>query len=480
MQLPPQMLLLQLDDDDPPPEPVAPPAIVSSSSSAALEELLEDFRCYQLPSSPQPSQSRAAGERARHARKFCLYMASGVHPPPGHLAYLKDWARFGAWFQQLNRSFAPTTIANYVINCVRFMTYLKEMRPPGLGLTTYEVEQVIHKLHVEREAMKEPLAEHRFRVLNAKSERLIGGPEMLKFMAAARRLIPAALAALRENPAWDRAATSCVGLMVAYLATLSGLRKGCFLFMSAADVTEAPAAPGADDGARVLTLGRHKTQRVYGPAKMLLNKEEHGWLLQYARLRPHMPGFSEQTDTMFFNNKGRPMEKLGSHVKRAYLKVTNRAGVTMTAIRSAVATLAARRLSVDEQSTLGRSMGHSLQTRDRFYVALEDGCQLRAKRSLFEKALDPPDDEAPEQEPTADPPAEQQPADPPAEQQPNDPPAEQQPNNPPSPPPTPTPTAPEPEEEEPGPSGAAPRRSHRREVLIRQAARDQLRVTLRR
>ena len=350
---------------------------------------MEDFRLYHLPSVPDPTQSRAAWERARYAMAFVTYMADREQPPEAHLIYLACRARFTAWFTKLHAALAPTTVANYILACVRFVKFLRAARPHGMRLTQEQMETILRRLENERDSMTTELAEHRHKVLDSKSDRVLSAADLRKFTTTARKKIPLALDVLRGDPGWGHAVNRCVGLLVAYLTTLSGLRKGCFMFMSSTDVREARLAAGAEDGARVLFLGRHKTQRVYGPAKMLLSQREHGWLLTFDRLRRHMSGYSDEVETFFFNSRGKPLDKMTSHVRGAYLNICHRAGVTPTAIRTAVATLSSQRLTLEQQSILGRGMGHSLRTRDRFYVALEDGNELRHKRALFEKAMEP-------------------------------------------------------------------------------------------
>ena len=364
---------------DIPPEPAA----------CTVYEIVESFRWSLLPSRPTPTHARAAKQTSRVASIFIHYM-SGVAEPPVHLLYLASQPRFAEWLGKLRRSLAPTTVAGYLHNSLLFIIFLKRMRPTGMELTQYQLKSIKLRLKMDKRHMREELADHRRGHLEAKTARLLSAAEMRQYLAAAKLKIPASLQVMEEDPKWSLQVNRCIGLLVGYLTCLSGVRKGCFLYMSNVDVLGAVLAGGDDDGARVLTLGRHKTQRVNGTATMLLTQEEHGWLLAYGRLRPLMAGYSPGVNTFFFNTTGQPMERMTRHVTAAFSTLTHREGVTLTGIRTAVATLSARRLTVDQQTELGRAMGHSLPTRDRWYVVLGNGLELRANRAMLEEAMAPP------------------------------------------------------------------------------------------
>ncbi|KAK1875454.1 putative mannose-6-phosphate isomerase GmuF [Dissostichus eleginoides] len=72
------------------------------------------------------------------------------------------------------------------------------------------------------------------------------------------------------------------GYVAAYLASLYGHRLGVFINMMDLQVSE---AVHGDKDDYLLKMTHHKTNEAFGTAKMLLKKEEYGWLLKLIALK---------------------------------------------------------------------------------------------------------------------------------------------------------------------------------------------------
>ena len=354
-----------------------------------IESLLGDFESDLLPSCPTDQRRKNIRQRAKHVEVFLRFMGhdtsgTGAVQPPAHLSYISDRTRLTAWFQRLYKAWTPTTVSNYIQDVRRFIDYLKDRKPAGILVTFDNLDRLVRWLRLEREALGDHITAHRFKIMEQKSERMLTSSELNQHRTLAHNGIPQALSRIEDDPSSCAAVRDCVGLMASYFVSVSGLRRACFVNMTEADLNS--AMPAGEDS-KVVRLDHGKTRQTYGAARLNLTQEEYSWLLRFQAQRRHMTGFSADVRTMFFTSTGRAMEKMGCHVKRAYVRSINRSGVTITAIRSAVTTVADRALSLEQQATVSRSMGHSMITKNKYYAAHSTPDEVRETRLMLDRVI---------------------------------------------------------------------------------------------
>lgn len=327
-------------------------------------------------------------QRTSRVRRLCYFVRT--EGPSGALGLrgLLDRPTWARWLRTLHLSLKPTTVANHFWDYTKFLTFIKLLRPSGVGLTLVEIERIQNIVLTELNALKPAVAEHRLESLEQKSSVLLTPQDMDKFLSVAKDAMPDALCALDTDPGRAHNYSKVLGLISAYLLTITGCRISCISGLKAFDVTSAVSA-GADGGQRgpykIVRLGRHKTSRTYGPAKVALTSEEHGWLLRYLNIRARIPGYRSASGLFFFNSSGKQHAKITTHIKTAYQRLIGRPGVTALGIRTAVANLARRAGSPLEQVSLMQQMAHGPRARDCYYIAPDSGPELINRRRVLER-----------------------------------------------------------------------------------------------
>ena len=272
---------------------------------------------------------------------------------------------------------APTTKEHYIRSIRSFVRYLADCQPPGVLLVNQAgLSTLARRLRQERAALTQTIALHRQSLLRRKSDGMLRPRDIRAFLDRAHIDIEAALDELETGPKIQYMQVArLAGLIVAYFTTLTGIRRGCFIHMTPAEVRRAADAAGASGTDSLsIALGKDKTTHVYGEAQLPVKPAELCWLRRFDTLRPKLPGYTAGSaagpPTFFFNSCGKLFSAMTVHVKAAYQTTLGRAGVTPTAIRSAISTVSERELSDREQTNVAKSMGHRRHTRDRHYVRL--------------------------------------------------------------------------------------------------------------
>ncbi|KAK1875421.1 Acylsugar acyltransferase 3 [Dissostichus eleginoides] len=135
-------------------------------------------------------------------------------------------------------------------------------------------------------------------------------------------------------------------------------------------------------------MTHHKTNEAFGTAKMLLEKEEYGWLLKLIALKTKCASTKELSKFVFFNTTFGRNRNLTKHLQMVWSEMQLRGEVNFITLRTAVATFARDRYGEDsvQRKSMAKLMCHDTATADRHYAVDLSVEQSRNGRLLFEQA----------------------------------------------------------------------------------------------
>ncbi|XP_078031647.1 uncharacterized protein LOC117264036 [Epinephelus lanceolatus] len=137
---------------------------------------------------------------------------------------------------------------------------------------------------------------------------------------------------------------------------------------------EVKAAEKTKQGARIIRVGQHKTQRYFGEAAVPLKPSEYSWLQRYNLLRNRIEG-GKEASTFFHTTSGGILLKLSEYFKEAWEGMGLGTAPTFNMLRSSVATYAKRQLGHKTYQKVATFMCHDANTAKRFYQA-EDPAEV--------------------------------------------------------------------------------------------------------
>ena len=341
----------------------------------AADQLLDDFENDSLESGASQQRRRTVASYVAQVRKFLLH-----EEPRVTYASLENPGRCKSFFRMLkSRHLAPSTIQNYINAVKKFISWLGHRQLASSQVTSH----LSYLLNNELMSLKKNVRSHRLAVLELKTNNMLTTSQIALFKDRAAIIMDTYLQVVEQNPTYAPGVRSLIGLIVAYFCTVAGLRRSCFQFMQVNDVLNAVQS----DGLFVIKLSHDKTVTFYGHAQLAITTSEIAWLKRYIRVRPELNGYTAGLQLLFFTTAGTAVDKLSCHVRKAFHKVIGATGVTITSIRSAVATVVSRRLDFQSQRTAAHCMGTSLQTIERFYAAARTPSESVTVRKALDSAL---------------------------------------------------------------------------------------------
>ncbi|KAK1875432.1 hypothetical protein KUDE01_000099 [Dissostichus eleginoides] len=113
-------------------------------------------------------------------------------------------------------------------------------------------------------------------------------------------------------------------------------------------------------------MTHHKTNEAFGTAKMLLEKEEYGWLLKLIALKTKCASTKELSKFVFFNTTFGRNRNLTKHLQMVWSEMQLRGEVNFITLRTAVATFARDRYGEDsvQRKSMAKLMCHDTATAD--------------------------------------------------------------------------------------------------------------------
>ncbi|XP_071329108.1 uncharacterized protein DDB_G0284459-like [Trachinotus anak] len=292
--------------------------------------------------------------------------------PNVNLLFLCNHARIRGFVAVLQeKGFKPTTQRSYLMDAVAFMKYISNMSPPAVRLGTKKINSILVELRARIRDIGREVVGHQLSVRRSKSERLVRAQKHACFIDEAPKKITAVLVDLEKHPE-DRAhLKEFFGLLGGYIIATTGHRKGVVINMTTKEVK---AAEKTKQGARIIRVGQHKTQRYFGEAAVPLNPSEYSWLRRYNRLRCRIEG-GEKASTFFHTTSGGVLLKLSEYFKEAWEGMGLGTAPTFNMLRSSVATYAKRQLGHKTYQKVATFMCHDANTAKRFYQA-EDPAEV--------------------------------------------------------------------------------------------------------
>ncbi|KAG7507767.1 hypothetical protein JOB18_043836 [Solea senegalensis] len=261
----------------------------------------------------------------------------------GHLYFCLS--SFVAVLQE--KGFKPTTQRCYLMDAVAFMKYISNMAPPSVRLGTKKINAILVELRARIRDIGRDVVGHQLSVRRSKSVKLEKHPE-------------------------DRACLKeFFGLLGGHIIATTGHRKGVVINMTTKEVK---AAEKTKQGARIIRVGHHKTQRYFGEAAVPLKPSEYSWLRRYNLLRNKIEG-GKEASTFFHTTSGGVLLKLSEYFKEAWQGMGLGTAPTFNMLRSSVATYAKRQLDHKTYQKVATFMCHDANTAKRFYQA-EDPAEV--------------------------------------------------------------------------------------------------------
>ncbi|KAL7384859.1 hypothetical protein ABVT39_010294 [Epinephelus coioides] len=317
------------------------------SKAPRYVRLVEEFRGHTEGANPSRKTSENAKQRAKHVRDFLEYMAGSSIPNIG-LLFLSNHARIRGFVADLQeKGFKPPTQRNYLMDAVSFMKYISNMAPPSVRLGTKKINAILVELRARIRDIGRDVVGHQLSVRRSKSVDLEKHPE-------------------------DRACLKeFFGLLGGYIIATTGHRKGVVINMTTKEVK---AAEKTKQGARIIRVGQHKSQRYFGEAAVPLKPSEYSWLQRYNLLRNRIEG-GKEASTFFHTTSGGILLKLSEYFKEAWEGMGLGTAPTFNMLRSSVATYAKRQLGHKTYQKVATFMCHDANTAKRFYQA-EDPAEV--------------------------------------------------------------------------------------------------------
>ncbi|KAF5880176.1 uncharacterized protein DAT39_023322, partial [Clarias magur] len=356
---------------------------VSCFSDAYNLRLVGDFRGHIEGANPTRKGRENAKQRASHVIHFLEFMADPAIPN-ADLLFLSDHGRVRAFVAHLQeRQFKPTTQKIYLLDAVAFLKYISNMSPPSVRLGTKRINALMVELRARLRDIGRDVVGHQLKVRRSKSDRLVDASKHNLFIEAAPEHIAAALDELEKRPTNRSALRLFFGFLAGYIIAITGHRKGVVINMTTEEVQ---TAEKAKDGARIIRVEQHKTQRYFGQAAVPLKSDEYAWFERYIELREYVDGGSEAS-TFFHSSSGGVLLKLGEYFKEAWEGIDLGVAPSFNMLRSSVATYAKRQLGSKTYKKVATFMCHDEHTAKRFYQADEPAEEILRSRYLSTLAI---------------------------------------------------------------------------------------------
>ncbi|XP_030274543.1 uncharacterized protein LOC115582622 isoform X2 [Sparus aurata] len=344
------------------------------SKAPRYVSLVEEFRSHTEGANPSRKTSDNAKQRGKHVIDFLKYMAEPGSPSVD-LLFLRDHARVRGFVEVLQgKRFTPTTQRSYLMDVVAFLKYISNMAPLAVRLGTKRINCILVELRARLKDIGRDIVSHQLSVRRRKSERLVKAKTHSRFMHEAPKRITAALVELEKHPEDRGSLKEFFGLLAGYIISTTGHRKGVVVNMTTKEVNEAEKTT---QGARIIRVGQHKTQRHFGEAAVPLNPSEYSWLQRYNLLRHSIEG-GKEASTFFHTTSGGVLLRLSEYFKEAWKRMGLGTPPTFNMLRSSVATYAKRHLGDSAYKKVATFMCHDASTAKRFYHA-EDPAEVTLK-----------------------------------------------------------------------------------------------------
>nr|XP_055063051.1 uncharacterized protein LOC129446123 [Misgurnus anguillicaudatus] len=143
----------------------------------------------------------------------------------------------------------------------------------------------------------------------------------------------------------------------------------------------------ASKKAYLINILSHKTNQVYGPAQIVLTKEEYTWALRFLEVKDKLPG-GTTAKYFFFTSTPNPCKNLNNYFQEAWKYMDLPGTPTFTDIRTSIASHAKFTHGNDDREKISKFMCHDVKTADKFYVTNLSAKQAMEHRILFERSLE--------------------------------------------------------------------------------------------
>ncbi|XP_019211339.1 uncharacterized protein LOC102079580 isoform X3 [Oreochromis niloticus] len=349
----------------------------SSSKAPHYVRLVEEFRAHAEGVNPSRKIHENARQRATHVIQFLEFMADPAIPNTD-LLFLRNHGKVRDFLAHLQaKGFKPTTQRAYLMDAIAFMKYILNMSPPQVRLGNKRINALLVELRARNRDVGREVVVHQLNVRRSKSKRLVKAEKHALFIEEAPQKIAAALDDLEKQPQNRTILKLFFGLLGGYLIAITGHRKGVVINMTTEEVE---MAEKTKQGARIIRVKQHKTQRYHGEAAVPLYKNEYTWLQRYNHIREYIEGGSEAS-TFFHSSSGGVLHRLPEFFKAAWEMMNLGIVPTFNMIRSSCSTYAKRQLGRKSYDRVATFMCHDAVTAKRFYQAedpAEDTLQSRA------------------------------------------------------------------------------------------------------
>ncbi|XP_025760663.1 uncharacterized protein LOC102079840 isoform X4 [Oreochromis niloticus] len=349
----------------------------SPSKAPHYVRLVEEFRAHAEGVNPSIELHENARQRATHVIRFLEFMADPAIPNVD-LLFLRNHGKVRDFLAHLQaKGFKPTTQRAYLMDAIAFMKYILNMSPPQVRLGNKRINALLVELRARNRDVGREVVVHQLNVRRSKSKRLVKAEKHALFIEEAPQKIAAALDDLEKQPQNRTILKLFFGLLGGYLIAITGHRKGVVINMTTEEVE---MAEKTKQGARIIRVKQHKTQRYHGEAAVPLYKNEYTWLQRYNHIREYIEGGSEAS-TFFHSSSGGVLHRLLEFFKAAWEMMNLGIAPTFNMIRSSCSTYAKRQLGRKSYDRVATFMCHDAITAKRFYQAedpAEDTLQSRA------------------------------------------------------------------------------------------------------
>ncbi|XP_073730792.1 uncharacterized protein [Misgurnus anguillicaudatus] len=195
---------------------------------------------------------------------------------------------FYRWVNSLRAAqMKETTVKHYVDNFAQFIDFIAEAPPQSCRLSRNVLTGVRREMKGIRKSLKRGVALHQTKVKAEKEEKVILKSTLVACKEKAASHIPDALDLLDSDPS-SKNQWRFYRLFSAYLACLFGHWGGVLQNMTIAEVMGAKYSHS--EKAYLINITSHKTNHVYGPAQIVLNKDEYTWALRFLEVKDKLPG----------------------------------------------------------------------------------------------------------------------------------------------------------------------------------------------
>ncbi|KAJ4924030.1 hypothetical protein JOQ06_000272 [Pogonophryne albipinna] len=349
-----------------------------------LNTLLEEYKELQEGPHPDAKLRNNVQSKLHRIRNFLGWMSKG-QSGLAKLKFLNDQKRLKGWVGYLvDCGMARTTSLHYLKNVRQFLVYVKETPPKTLCLGQKDLVMSDRYLKSVIKGWNRHVVQHQMSVKGRKDAIMHTVEELQKCRRLALLAIPKLLSKL-EHLHTNSSLWKLQGYVAAYLASLYGHRLGVFINMTDLEVSE---AVHGDKDDYLLKMTHHKTNEAFGTAKMLLNKEEYGWLLKLIALKTKCASTTKLSRFVFFNTTSGRNRNLTKYLQMVWSEMHLRGDVNFITLRTAVATFARDKHGEDsvQRKSMARLMCHDTAMADKHYTMDLSVEQARNGRLLFEQS----------------------------------------------------------------------------------------------